>query len=86
MHLLGDCAKTCICFDINFNGIFKSPESESSQPSEKKKLKASVEILENFVDQRDREDNRGDGKRKRLGREAMFAKERSRAGGRKRKR
>lgn len=38
------------------------------------------------MDQRDKENNRGDGKRKKVGREAMFTKKRSRAGGRKRKR
>lgn len=51
-----------------------------------KNLKANVEILGNFVDQRDREDNRGDGKRTRVGREAKFGKERSGAGGRDKKR
>lgn len=55
--------------------FFKSPVSEASQASEKN-LEASVEMLGNFVDQRDGEDNRGDGK-------GRGWAERKRAGGRK---
>lgn len=35
VHLLGDCAKTCICI----YELFKSPVSESSQASETETLK-----------------------------------------------
>lgn len=50
-----------------------------------KKFKG-VEILGNFVDQSNREDNRGDGKRTSVGREAKFGKKRSGAAERDKKR